>query len=214
VDFELKPLPYAASALEPHLGRATLALHHGRHQRAYLEKLAELIGSTPAAKQSLETVVLGAEGKVFDNAAQVWNHDFYFRSMKPSGGGEPGGRLGLAIERDFGGFGEFRRQFLEAGEAHFGSGWLWLVRYEGRLRVVTTPDADLPLVYRAPALLCADLWEHAYYLDYHNGRSRYLRAFVDYLVDWDFAAANWRTAGSKPPRRRVARASACQGGDS
>lgn len=194
MDFRLRPLPYADSALEPYIGRATLALHHGKHYQGHLAKLKELIGGTPAAEQDLRRVILDAEGAVFDNAAQVWNHDFYWKSMRPSGGGRPTGPLRLALERDFGSFEAFRRVFLEAGERHFGSGWLWLVCYEDRLRVLTTPDADLPMVYHATALVTADLWEHAYYLDHHNERARYLEAFVDHLVDWDFATANWKDA--------------------
>ena len=205
MDFELKPLPYADSALEPHIGRATLTLHHGKHHAGYLAKLKELIGGTPAAEDDLETIILDADGPVFDNAAQVWNHDFYWKSMKPDGGGQPSGRFSLALERDFGSFEGFRRTFLEAGEHHFGSGWLWLVHYEDRLRVLTTSDADLPMVYQATALLTADLWEHAYYLDYHNERARYLEAFVDQLIDWDFAAANWNEVAQKAPRSRNAR---------
>lgn len=204
MDFHLNPLPYADGDLEPHISSATLRLHHGRHHGGYLAKLKELIGGTPSAEESLETIILYAEGPVFDNAAQVWNHDFYWRSMKPSGGGEPGGHLGLALTRDFGSYAAFRSKFLEAGDSHFGSGWLWLIHYEGRLRVLTTPEADLPMVYQATALLTADLWEHAYYLDYHNERWKYLHAFVDHLVDWEFAAANWRKAEQQPPRRRTA----------
>jgi Fe-Mn family superoxide dismutase len=205
MDFDMKPLPYADTALEPYIGCATLTLHHGRHQQGYLAKLEELIGGTPMAKESLETIVLTAKGPAFDNAAQVWNHDFYWRSMKPCGGGRPRGRLSFTLERDFGSFGGFRRAFLEAGEAHFGSGWLWLVSCEGRLRVLTTPDAHLPLVHLGSPLLAADLWEHAYYLDYHDERATYLQAFVDHLVDWDFAAANWRAAEPRPRAARVSR---------
>lgn len=205
MDFHPEPLPYADDALEPYIGRATLTLHHGKHHLGYLTQLARLIGGTPEASRSLEAIIRDAEGPVFDCAAQVWNHDFYWRSMKPAGGGEPGGRFGAALAEDFGGFGEFRSAFLEAGESHFGSGWLWLVHYGGRLRVLTTADADLPLVYRAPAILAVDLWEHAYYLDYHNERARYLNAFLDHLVDWDFAAANWRNVELKTSRRSAAR---------
>jgi Fe-Mn family superoxide dismutase len=207
MDFELRPLPYAADALAPHISRETLRLHHGKHHRAYLTKLEDLIGGTPQAGESLEAIILDAEGPVFDNAAQVWNHDFYWSSMKPGGGGVPLGRLGVAFARDFGGFGGFRRAFLEAGGSHFGSGWAWLVHSRGRLSVVTTSNAELPLVDDgATALICADLWEHAYYVDYHNERARYLEAFVDHLIDWDFAAANWRDAELKRPLDRVVRA--------
>jgi Fe-Mn family superoxide dismutase len=204
MDFDLAPLPYPESGLEPHIGRTTLALHHRTQHRGYLARLKELIGGTPEAEESLETVILNADGPVFDNAAQVWNHDFYWRSMRPDGGGEPTGRFRLALERDFGSFPAFRRAFLEAGASHFGSGWLWLVHYEDRLRVLTTSDADLPMVYQATALLAADLWEHAYYLDHHDDRVKYLQAFFDHLIDWDFAAANWNEVAQRPPRSRIA----------
>jgi Fe-Mn family superoxide dismutase len=171
-----------------------------------VKKLNELVAGTPQADADLEGLVRGSVGPVFDNAAQIWNHDFYWRSMKPEGGGQPRGRFALALERDFGSLEGFRRAFLEVGESHFGSGWLWLVHYEDRLRVLTTPDADLPLVYLAKALCTADLWEHAYYLDHHNERGKYLEAFVDHLIDWDFAAANWSDVAQRPLRSRDVRA--------
>jgi Fe-Mn family superoxide dismutase len=207
MNFVLEPLPYADSALEPHIGRATLVLHHQKHHGGYLAKLEELIGGKPEAEESLESIILGSEGPVFDNAAQVWNHSFYWKSMKPDGGGEPKGRFADALLADFGSFRSFRSTFLDAGQAHFGSGWLWLVVYGGRLRVLTTPDADLPMVYRATALLCADLWEHAYYLDYHNERGKYLEAFFDHLADWDFAAVNWGNAEESRVRAKAGRSS-------
>jgi Fe-Mn family superoxide dismutase len=206
MNFVLEPLPYADFALEPYLGRATLVLHHQKHHAGYLEKLEKLIGDKPEAEKSLEAIILEAEGEVFDNAAQVWNHDFYWRSMKPGGGAEPTGRFAEALLADFGSFRAFRSAFLDAGQSHFGSGWLWLVLYGNRLRVLTTPDADLPLVYRATALLCADLWEHAYYLDYHNERGKYLEAFLDHLANWEFAAANWGRAAQNLSRNGTSRA--------
>jgi len=206
MDFELSALPYAADALAPYISRETLMLHHGKHHRCHLTKLECLIGGTSQADESLEAIILEAEGPVFDNAAQVWNHDFYWKSMKPAGGGVPLGRLGVAFAREFGGLGGFRRAFVEAGRSHFGSGWLWLVHSRGRLSIRTTSNAELPLVDGDTALLCADLWEHAYYLDYQNERARYLQAFVDFLIDWDFAAANWREAEMKRPQARTARA--------
>jgi Fe-Mn family superoxide dismutase len=195
-DFTLRPLPYPRNALEPHIGRETVALHYERHHAGYLRKLAELIAGTPEEHESLESIIRIADGPVFNNAAQVWNHDFYWRSMDPRGGGAP--RLGLAsaIEASFGSFEASRSAFLKAGGEHFGSGWLWLVAERGGLAVVTTADADLPLRHGAVPLLAADLWEHAYYLDYRNERAAYLEAFFDNLANWEFAAANWSQSGS------------------
>jgi len=199
----LRPLPYPRNALEPHIGRETVALHYEKHHAAYLKKLEELIEGTPEEHESLEGIIRTADGPVFNNAAQVWNHDFYWRSMDPKGGGAP--RLGLAaaIEASSGSFEAFRTAFLKAGGEHFGSGWLWLVAERGKFAVVTTADADLPLRHGAVPLLTADLWEHAYYLDYRNERAAYLEAFFDSLANWEFAAANWGQAGSRSVLRRV-----------
>ncbi len=204
MDFELKPLPYAKNALEPHLGSETLTLHHDKHHAGYLHKLEELIGGTPEAGDSLESILQTASGSVFDNAAQVWNHDFLWRSMAPEGGGEPEGDLADAIDKTFGSYAELRKAFLEAGAAHFGSGWLWLECDQGRVQVTTTHDADLPLRHGRIALVTADLWEHAYYLDHRNDRARYLETFIDHLIDWEFAAANWTSARAtaRDARRR------------
>jgi Fe-Mn family superoxide dismutase len=205
----LKPLPYPKDALEPHIGRETVALHYDKHHAGYLKKLKHLIADKPEATASLEWLVRTAEGPVFENAAQVWNHDFYWRSMHPDGGGRPRDALAQAMTASFGGFEAFRRQFVEMGAAHFGSGWIWLVLHRGRLRLATTPDADLPLRYCGTPLLCADLWEHAYYLDYHNERPKYLETFVDHLANWEFAALNWKCAsGETVIRKHVAARSA------
>ena len=194
MDFELRPLPYAKDALEPHLGRETLTYHHEKHHAGYLKKLKDLIGDRPIARSSLEEIILLSDDEVFENAAQVWNHDFYWRSMQPSGGGDPNGPLRAAIEREFGGLDVFRQAFVEMGVAQFGTGWVWLIADGDRLRVESTPDADLPLTMGHTALFCADVWEHAYYLDYRHERKRYLETFLAHLVDWSFAAANFRTA--------------------
>jgi Fe-Mn family superoxide dismutase len=196
MDFELRPLPYAHDALEPHLSRETLELHHGAHQAAYLKKLEELIGDRGEAQAPLEAIVASARGAIFDNAAQVWNHDFLWRSMapQPKGGGEPEGPLGDAIGAAFGSFADFRTQLLEAGNGHFGSGWLWLVADRDRLSIETTANADTPVRRQRTPLLTIDLWEHAYYVDYRNERPRYLETFVDHLVDWSFATENWKSA--------------------
>lgn len=191
-----KPLPYDTHALEPHIGRETVTFHFAKHHAGYARKLKELIAGKPQEKQSLEWIVRTSEGAIFNNAAQIWNHDFYWRSMHPGGGGAPSGPLDEAIVAGFGSFAKFRDAFLEAGAGHFGSGWLWLALHRDRLRITTTHDADLPLRHGEIPLLCADLWEHAYYLDYRNERARYLETFVDHLVNWEFAAENakkgWR----------------------
>ena len=197
MDFTLRPLPYPRDALEPYLGRETVALHYDKHHAGYLRKLEALLEGTPTVHESLARILRDAEGSVFDNAAQVWNHDFYWRSMRPGGGGAPRLGLGVAIEASFGSFLELRSEFLKAGLEHFGSGWLWLVADAGELVVATTADADLPLRYGAVPLLTADLWEHAYYLDYRNERAEYLEAFFDCLANWEFAAENWGQASAR-----------------
>jgi len=202
--FKLEPLPYDQRALEPRIGRETVALHYEKHHAGYVKKLNELVADRPEATATLESLIRSSEGAIFDNAAQIWNHDFYWRSMHPDGGGAPEGALNEGILASFGGFEQLRREFLEAGTAHFGSGWVWLVSHHGRLRITTTPDADLPLRYGDVSILCADLWEHAYYLDYHNERARYLEAFFDHLANWDFALANWTRAATSAPSLRSA----------
>jgi len=199
MDFTLKPLPYSKNALEPALGRQTVTLHYEKHHAGYLHKLKKLLDDKPEASESLEWIICASDGPVFDNAAQVWNHDFYWRSMHPDGGGNPSGELASVVDEAFGGIDAFRQAFLEAGEAHFGSGWLWLVSDRGHLGVTTTPDADLPLRYGGVALLAVDLWEHAYYLDYRNERRRYLEAYLDRLANWEFASTNWSSAATRPP---------------
>lgn len=201
MDFSLKPLPYAREALEPWLGRETLALHHGEHHAKYLETLDRLIGEHVKPAETLESIVLTSTGPVFDNAAQAWNHDFLWRSMAPTpkGGAPPQAALADAIEECFGSLGQLRRDFLEIGRTHFGSGWLWLVADDGDLRVFSTQDADTPIRHGQVPLLTCDLWEHAYYLDYRHDRNRYLEAFFDHLAHWDFASANWSAALSARP---------------
>jgi len=189
--FKLEPLPYARDALAPHLSSETLALHHGKHHAGYVKKLNSLVADTLQADADLESLVRTAHGPVFDNAAQIWNHDFSWRSKKPGGGGPPASDLAAVIRTTFDGIGGFRDAFVRAGESHFGSGWVWLLAHGARLGIVTTSDADCPLRHGETALLAADLWEHAYYVDYRNERARYLRAFVDHLLNWDFATRNW-----------------------
>jgi superoxide dismutase, Fe-Mn family len=200
----LEPLPYEKHALEPYIGRQTVELHYERHHAGYVKKLNALIAGKPEETAGLKWMIRNSEGAIFDNAAQIWNHDFYWRSMHADGARAPEGALKEAIVGNFGSLERMRRQFLDAGTGHFGSGWLWLVAHRDRLRITTTPDADLPLRYGDTPILCADLWEHAYYLDYHDQRARHLEAFVDHLANWEFAEANWSNAArSKPALRSV-----------
>jgi Fe-Mn family superoxide dismutase len=189
--FELPALPYEKTALAPHISAETLEIHHGKHHNAYVVNLNKLLDGKPEAAKSLEEVILGAEGPVFNNAAQVWNHTFYWNSMKPNGGGKPTGELLAAIERDFGSFEKFREEFVAAATTQFGSGWAWLVLENGKLKVTKTGNADLPLKHGQKAILTIDVWEHAYYVDFRNLRPKYIETFLDSLANWDFAAANF-----------------------
>ena len=198
--FELPPLPYPKDALAPHLGAETLEFHYEKHHRGYLTALESLLRGTAAADQALDAIVRSAEGAVFNNAAQVWNHTFYWHSMKPRGGGDPPAELRTALAQAFGSVDGFAQAFLNAAVGQFGSGYAWLVRRgpEGPLAVRATPNAANPLVDGDVPLVTADVWEHAYYLDYRNQRAAYVRAFLEHLVDWEFALANFRgerTAG-------------------
>ncbi|HVI57467.1 MAG TPA: Fe-Mn family superoxide dismutase [Luteimonas sp.] len=190
---ELPPLPYDRAALEPHISAETVDFHYGRHQRGYVERLNELVAGTELAEAPLEEIVRKAQGAVFNNAAQAWNHAFYWRCLKPAaggGGGVPAGELAAAIERSFGGFDAFRRQFDELALKTFGSGWTWLVRRaDGGLALAATSNAATPLTGSDTPLLACDVWEHAYYIDYRNARAKYLEAFWQ-VVDWDFVGSN------------------------
>lgn len=195
--FQLPPLPYKDDALEPHISANTLGFHYGKHHQAYVNNLNNLIQGTELEGKTLEEVIRASAHKtdkvgIFNNAAQVWNHTFYWHSMKPNGGGEPQGSLGEKIVEDFGSFEDFATQFKQAGATQFGSGWAWLVLdADGKLQVTKTPNADLPLVHGHKALLTCDVWEHAYYLDYQNRRPDYLDTFLKHLVNWDFAQENF-----------------------
>jgi Fe-Mn family superoxide dismutase len=189
--FELKPLPYAKNALAPHLSEESFSFHYEKHHQTYVTNLKNLIDGTPEAEKSLEDIVKSSSGKVFNNAAQVWNHDFFWASMKPNGGGEPSGALADAINRDFGSYANFRKQFSDAAVGQFGSGWAWLVKEGDALKIVTTGNADTPLAHGKKPLLTCDVWEHAYYIDYRNLRAKFVETFLDKLVNWDFAAANF-----------------------
>ena len=185
--FELAPLPYSKTALLPHLSEETLSFHHEKHHQTYLNNLKNLLQGKPEAELSLEEIVTSASGAVFNNAAQVWNHDFYWKSMKPQGGGEPQGALAKALVRDFGSFAEFSALFASAATSQFGSGWAWLVSDKGTLKMTTTSNADTPLKHGQTCLLTCDVWEHAYYIDYRNLRAKYVETFLKHLVNWEFA---------------------------
>ncbi len=188
--FTLPPLPFDKAALQPYLSAETLEFHHGKHHQAYVTNLNKLIAGTPLESQSLEDIILKSEGGIFNNAAQVWNHTFYWHSIQP-GGAPLGGALLAAIERDFGSYAKFREEFTNAAITQFGSGWAWLVLDAGKLRVTKTGNADLPLRAGQKALLTIDVWEHAYYIDYRNLRPKYVDVYLDHLVNWDFAAQNF-----------------------
>ena len=192
--FSLPPLPYDKNALAPHISAETLEYHHGKHHNAYVVKLNELLAGKPEAEKSLEEVILSSEGPVFNNAAQIWNHTFYWSSMKPAGGGKPSGDLAHAIDRDFGSFEKFAEQFTQAGITQFGSGWAWLVSDKGKLSVTKTGNADLPMKHGQKAILTMDVWEHAYYIDFRNARPKYIETFLSSLVNWDFVSENLKKA--------------------
>lgn len=188
------PLPYDKSALVPHISAETLEYHYGKHHKAYVDNLNKLTEGTALAGASLEDIIRQSEGGVFNNAAQTWNHTFYWQSMKPGGGGQPTGELAAAITRDFGSFETFVRDLSEAAMTQFGSGWAWLVSDKGKLSVTKTGNADLPLKHGQRALLTIDVWEHAYYIDYRNQRAKYVQTFINNLANWDFALANLKAA--------------------
>jgi Fe-Mn family superoxide dismutase len=190
--FELPALPYAKDALEPHISAETLEYHYGKHHNTYVVKLNGLVEATELAEKSLEEIVKTSSGGIFNNAAQVWNHTFYWNCLSPNGGGEPTGALADAIAADFGSFEEFKARFTERAVNNFGSSWTWLVKKaDGRLDIVNTSNAGTPLTDEGVTpILTVDLWEHAYYIDYRNLRPKYLEAFWA-LVNWEFASANY-----------------------
>ncbi|MBJ6765815.1 superoxide dismutase [Myxococcaceae bacterium JPH2] len=188
--FTLPNLPYALDALAPHISKETLEYHHGKHHNAYVVNLNKLLDGKPEASRTLEEIILSSDGGVFNNAAQVWNHTFYWHCMKPNGGGQPTGELAAAITRDFGSFEKFKEEFSAAAATQFGSGWAWLVLDKGRLSITKTGNADLPMKHGQKALLTIDVWEHAYYIDFRNLRPKYIETFLNHLVNWDFVAQN------------------------
>jgi Fe-Mn family superoxide dismutase len=193
--FALPPLPYDKTALAPHISERTLDFHYGKHHQTYVTTLNKLIADSPLENASLEDIIRDSAGKpdkqaIFNNAAQVWNHTFYWQSMKPQGGGKPHGEIVKQIEKTLGGYEGFVEAFSTAGTTQFGSGWAWLVLDKGALKITKTANADLPLAHGQTALLTMDVWEHAYYLDYQNKRPDYIKTFLEHLVNWDFANAN------------------------
>ncbi len=190
--FELPALPYSQDALEPHISAETLEYHYGKHHKTYVDKLNGLVEGTELADKSLEDIVKTSEGGVFNNAAQIWNHSFYWNCLSPNGGGAPSGALAEAIDAAFGSFDEFKQAFTDSAINNFGSSWTWLVRKsDGSLAIVNTSNAATPLTDAdATPLLTVDLWEHAYYIDYRNARPKYMEAFWA-LVNWDFVNANF-----------------------
>ena len=193
--FTLPALPYAQKALEPYISARTMGFHYAKHHQAYVDNLNKLVVGTPwAAGSPLERVVLETAGiadksAVFNNAAQAWNHAFFWKSMKPGGGGLPAGRLMDLIGKSFGSFDKFKDAFLTAAVSQFGSGWVWLIQEGDVLKIVKTSNADTPMTRGQTALLTCDLWEHAYYLDYQNRRKDFVEAFLDHLANWEFAAS-------------------------
>ncbi len=194
--FTLPSLPYDKNALAPHISAETLEYHHGKHHQAYVTNLNKLLDGKPEANKSLEEVIMASEpGGVFNNAAQVWNHTFYWHCMKPNGGGQPTGDLADAIKRDFGSFEKFSEEFSNAAATQFGSGWAWLVvGKDKKLAVTKTGNADLPMKHGQKALLTIDVWEHAYYIDYRNLRPKYIETFLKSLVNWDWALEQLKKA--------------------
>ena len=188
---ELPALPFAIDALEPHISAETLQFHHGKHHATYVDKLNGLIPGTEFESATLEEIIQRSSGGIFNNAAQVWNHSFYWNCLSPNGGGAPVGALAEAINRDFGSFDAFKEKFAAAAVGNFGSGWTWLVKNKGgHLEIVNTDDADNPMTQAYLPLLTCDVWEHAYYIDYRNRRPDYIAAFWQ-LLNWDFVASNY-----------------------
>ncbi len=197
-DLDLPPLPYPEDALQPFISRTQIGFHYGKHHKGYVDNLKKLVAGTEYAQMSLEYMIRETAGRsdkatVFNNAAQIWNHTFYWRSIKPGGGGDPPAALKDGLVATFGTVEACKRELHAAGMAVFGSGWVWLVRDGGKLKVTTTPNAEVPFVKGMKPLLTIDVWEHAYYLDYQNRRGDYLTAVLDSLLNWDYALSNLST---------------------
>ncbi|WP_305041164.1 superoxide dismutase [Geoalkalibacter sp.] len=191
----LPDLPFAPNALEPHISARTLEFHHGKHHKAYVDNGNKLLESSDLKGLSMEEIMKKTAGDatkagIFNNVAQVWNHSFYWKCIKPGGGGQPTGKIAEKIQSDFGGFDKFVEEFKNAGATQFGSGWAWLVLDGAKLKVTKTLNAENPLTQGMKPLLTMDVWEHAYYLDYQNRRPDYMATFIDKLINWDFVNAN------------------------
>ena len=192
MEHTLPPLPYAMDALAPHISKETFEFHYGKHHQAYATNLNNLIKGTEFADASLEDIVKKSSGGVFNNAAQVWNHTFFWNSMKPNGGGKPSGALAAAIDKKWGSFDAFKEAFVKSAVGNFGSSWTWLVKKpDGSVDIVNTSNAATPLTTADKALLTIDLWEHAYYIDYRNARPKFVETFLASLANWDFATKNF-----------------------
>ncbi len=190
MEHQLPELPYTKDALEPHISTETIEYHYGKHHQAYVDNINRLIPGTEFEKMSLEEIIQKASGGIFNNAAQIWNHTFYWNCLTPKGGAEPSGELAGAITKSFGSFAEFKEKFTSAAATLFGSGWAWLVKNsDGSLSIETTGNAGNPLQEGKKPLLTCDVWEHAYYIDYRNARAKYLEAYWN-LVNWDFVTKN------------------------
>ncbi|MBD1904690.1 superoxide dismutase [Funiculus sociatus GB2-A5] len=198
--FELPPLPYDQDALESSgMSARTLEFHYGKHHAAYVNTLNNLVKDTELADKSLEEIIKATykasdKAAVFNNAAQVWNHTFYWNGIKPNGGGNPSGELAEKINASFGSLDKFKDEFKNAGGTQFGSGWAWLIKDGDTLKVAKSPNAENPIAYGQTPLLTMDVWEHAYYLDYQNSRPNFMQNFVDHLINWDFVAQNLSAA--------------------
>ncbi len=189
---ELPKLPYATDALAPHVSKETFEFHYGKHHQAYVTNLNGLIKGTEFENSPLEDIIRKSSGGVFNNAAQVWNHTFFWNSMKPAGGGKPSGALAAAIDKKWGSFDAFKEAFTKSAVGNFGSGWTWLVKKaDGSVDIVNTSNAGTVLTTADKALLTIDVWEHAYYIDYRNARPKFVEVFLNSLANWDFAAKNF-----------------------
>lgn len=191
MSFELPPLPYSKDALEPHISKETIEFHYGKHHQTYVTNLNNLVAGTDNEGKTLEEIIVSASGGVFNNAAQIWNHTFYWNCLSPNGGGEPTGELSKAINDAFGSFAEFKEQFSKTAITTFGSGWGWLVKNsDGSLALSSTSNAGTPLTEGQTPLLTCDVWEHAYYVDFRNARPKYVETFWN-LVNWEFVSQNF-----------------------
>ena len=194
MEYKLPPLPYAMDALEPALSKETLEYHYGKHHRAYVKELNNLIKGTEFENATLEQIIRESSGPLFNNAAQTWNHTFFWNCLAPRGGGKPTGALAQAISDKWGSYAQFKEAFSRSAVGNFGSGWTWLVVQSDGVAIVNTDDADNPLTKDDEPLLTIDVWEHAYYIDYRNERPKFVEAFLKNLVNWDFAQRNYENA--------------------